>query len=79
MKIGQPKVLAESLRKIGYTRLQLERTSSIKLPQWISFDTHPPIYFRVDRLEKMNTIPDVKHPIIQSIKDMFEGIRRSFG
>ncbi len=79
MKIGQPKVLAESLRKIGYTRLQLERTSSIKFPQWISFDTHPPIYFRVDRLEKMENIPDVKHPIIQSIKDMFEGIRRSFG
>lgn len=79
MKIGQPKVLAESLRKIGYSRLQLERASSIKLPQWISFDTHPPIYFRVDRLEKMKNTSNVKHPLVQSIKDMFEGIRRSFG
>lgn len=79
MKIGQPKVLAESLRKIGYTRLQLERTSSFRFPQWISFDTHPPISFRVDRLEKMKNISNVKHPLVQSIKDIFEGIRRSFG
>jgi heat shock protein HtpX len=79
MKIGQPKVLAESLRKIGYSRMQLERSASIRFPQWISFDTHPPIYFRVDRLEKMKNTINVKHPLIQSIKDMFEGIKRSFG
>lgn len=79
MKIGQPKALAEALRKIGYSRLQMERAASTRFPGWISFDTHPPIYFRVDRLEKMGDVADVKHPLIQSIKDIFEGIRRSFG
>ncbi len=79
MRIGQPKALATALRKIGYSRLQLERSASSRFPGWISFDTHPPIYFRVDRLEKMETAPKVKHPLIQSIKDIFEGIRRSFG
>lgn len=79
MKIGQPKALAEALRKIGYTRLQMERAASSRFPGWISFDTHPPIYFRVDRLEKMEDVSDVKHPLIQSVKDIFEGIRRSFG
>jgi heat shock protein HtpX len=79
MKIGQPQALAEALRKIGYSRLQMERAASSRFPRWISFDTHPPIYFRVDRLEKMKTIPEVKNPLVQSIKDIFAGIRRSFG
>lgn len=77
MKIGQPQVLAESLRKIGYSRLQVERSASSRFPTWISFDTHPPIYFRVDRLEHMEPFPNIKHPLIQSIKDMFAGIKHS--
>ncbi len=79
MKLGQPQVLANALRKIGYTRLQMERVSKLRFPGWLSFDTHPPIYFRVERLEKMKTTPQVKHPLLQSIKDVFSGFRRSFG
>lgn len=79
MKIGQPKTLASALRKIGYHRLQMERAASTRVPGWLSFDTHPPIYFRVDRLESMKTASQVKHPLIQSIKDVFSGFRRSFG
>lgn len=79
IKIGQPEKLASALRKIGYTRLQMERAASIRFPGWISFDTHPPIYFRVDRLEHMTNIQKVKHPLLQSIKDVFKGFRRSFG
>ena len=41
MKIGQPKVLADSLRKIGFSRLQMERSSSNVL-QWLAWDPHPP-------------------------------------
>ncbi|MDD1774016.1 MAG: M56 family metallopeptidase [Methanobacterium sp.] len=79
MKIGQPQVLAQALRKIGFARLQMERASPTRVPSWISFDTHPPIYFRVDRLENMKTVPQVKHPLWQSIKDVFSGFKRSFG
>ena len=78
MKIGQPQELANALRKIGYTRLQMERAAKTRIPNWISFDTHPPIYFRVDRLENMKNAPQVKHPLIQSIKDVFGGFGRSF-
>ncbi|HEY0195943.1 MAG TPA: M56 family metallopeptidase, partial [Methanobacterium sp.] len=78
MKIGQPQVLASALRKIGYARLQMERAASTRIPGWLSFDTHPPIYFRVDRLESMKTVPQVKHPLLQSIKDVFSGFQRSF-
>lgn len=79
MKIGQPQVLAEALRKIGFNRLQMERAASTRIPGWISFDPHPPIYFRVDRLEKMKTPLKVKNPLLQSAKDVFKGFRRSFG
>lgn len=79
MKIGQPHKLAEALRKIGYSRLQMERAAYTRIPGWLSFDTHPPIYFRVDRLERMKTPIQVKYPLIKSIKDVFKGFRRSFG
>jgi heat shock protein HtpX len=79
MKIGQPEVLASALRKIGYARLQMERSSPTRIPSWLSFDTHPPIYFRVDRLEGMKTVPQVKNPLIQSIRDVFGGFLHSFG
>ncbi len=78
MKIGQPKVLAESLRKIGFSKLQMERSSS-NILRWLASDPHPPLYFRIERLDKMETPVKVKHPLIQSAKDVFNGFRRSFG
>ena len=78
MKIGQPKVLAESLRKIGFSRLQMERSSS-NILRWLAWDPHPPLYFRIERLDKMKTPVKVKHPLVQSAKDVFNGFRRSFG
>ncbi|WP_048190863.1 M48 family metallopeptidase [Methanobacterium sp. SMA-27] len=78
IKIGQPKVLAESLRKIGFSRLQMERSSS-NILRWLAWDPHPPLYFRIERLDKMKTPVKVKHPLIQSAKDVFSGFRRSFG
>jgi heat shock protein HtpX len=79
MKIGKPEVLAEALRKIGYQRLHAERASPTRLPSWISFDPHPPIYFRIDRLENMKTPVYVKNPLLQSAKDVISGFRRSLG
>jgi heat shock protein HtpX len=79
MKIGQPQVLARALRKIGYQRLQAERISPTRAPSWLNFDPHPPIYFRIDRLERMKTPLDVKRPLLKSARDVFDGFKRSLG
>lgn len=42
IKIGEPKVLAEALRKIGFRRLQFERIPAYRIQGWIGWDPHPP-------------------------------------
>jgi heat shock protein HtpX len=73
MVIGQPKVMAESLRKIGRERLQVEKASPIN--SWLRLDTHPPLYFRIERLEMLPSPLEIKHPLIQSAKDVVRGFR----
>jgi heat shock protein HtpX len=70
--IGNPQVLAGSLEKIGFQRLLYERTPSFRIQEWLGLDPHPPIYFRVDRLEKLSP-ENIKHPLLQSIKDVIRG------
>lgn len=69
MLVGNPHVLARSLEKIGYQRLLSERTPSYRVQEWIGLDPHPPIYFRVHRLERLSS-EKVRFPLIQSIKDV---------
>jgi len=79
IKIGNPKVLAEALRKIGFRRLQFERSRAYRLQEWITWDPHPPLYFRIARLEKMEGTPiEVKHTLIQSAKDCIRGFFAAF-
>jgi len=75
--MGQPDVLAGALEKIGFQRLLYERTPSFRLQEWLGLDPHPPIYFRVARLEKLEASKEIKHPLIQSIKDVVSGFRAS--
>ncbi len=75
IEIGQPRVLAGALEKIGFQRLLYERTPSFRLQEWIGMDPHPPIYFRINRLERLSSPVKIKHPLIQSIKDVFAGFR----
>ena len=70
--MGQPKVMARSLEKIGFHRLLFERTPSFRLQEWVGLDSHPPIYFRVNRLENLGD-EKIKHPLLQSIKDVVRG------
>jgi heat shock protein HtpX len=70
--------LAEALEKIGFRRLQFERAPSYRVQEWLSWDPHPPIYFRVDRLEKMRNPEKAEHPLLQSIKDVIKGFFASF-
>ena len=71
--IGQPGVLADSLEKIGFQRLLYERTPSFRVQEWVGLDPHPPIYFRVNRLDKLETPVKIRYPLIQSIKDVTSG------
>ena len=73
--MGQPKVLAYALEKIGFQRLLFERTPSFRLQEWVGLDSHPPIYWRVERLEKLSEPVQVKHPLLQSIKEVIKGFR----
>ncbi|MCW4046747.1 MAG: M48 family metalloprotease [Candidatus Bathyarchaeota archaeon] len=75
--VGQPEVLAGALEKIGFQRLLYERMSSNRLQEWLGLDPHPPIYFRVARLAKLREPEKIKHPLIQSIKDVWSGFRAS--
>jgi heat shock protein HtpX len=79
IKIGNPKVLAGALRKIGFRRLQFERSPAYRIQDWITWDPHPPLYFRIARLEKMEKTPvEVKHTLIQSAKDCIRGFFAAF-
>ncbi|MDH5769942.1 MAG: M56 family metallopeptidase [Candidatus Bathyarchaeota archaeon] len=73
IKIGQPKVLAEALRKIGFRRLKFERMPAYRAQMWIAWNPHPPTYFRIERLEKMETPVDERNPLLRSIKDVVNG------
>jgi heat shock protein HtpX len=77
IKVGQPKVLAGALEKIGFQRLLYERKPSFRLQEWIGLDAHPPIYFRVSRLEQLESPVKSRHPLIQSIKDVVSGFLKS--
>jgi len=76
--IGQPQILALALEKIGFRRLLYERAPQYRFQEWISLEPHPPIYFRVARLEKLEVPVKIKHPLIQSAKDVINGFRASF-
>ena len=73
VRIGQPKVLATALRKIGFLRLRQERIPGNRLMGWTRWDPHPPLYFRIDRLEAMPEPPRVNRPLAQSARDVFRG------
>lgn len=75
--MGQPGVLAGALEKIGFKRLLNERVPAFRVQEWISLEPHPPVYFRVGRLEKLETPVKIKHPLIQSAKDVTNGFRAS--
>ncbi len=71
--MGQPKVMAKALEKIGFQRLLFERTPSFRLQEWVGLDSHPPIYWRVETLEKLEEPVRVNHPLIESIRGVLKG------
>lgn len=76
--IGQPKVLAESLERVGFKRLLYERVPQYRFQEWISLEPHPPIYFRVARLESLKEPVRIRYPLLRSAKDVIAGFFHSF-
>lgn len=72
--LGKADALANALRKIGYRRLLIERSIS-GIGAWLGMDPHPPISFRIERLEGLGT-QKIKHPLLRSIKDCVRGLIR---
>jgi heat shock protein HtpX len=77
MVIGKPKILAGALEKIGFQRLLYERMPSFRVQEWLSMDPHPPIYFRIARLRHLERSFQMKHPLIQSAKEVTRGFLHS--
>jgi len=76
--IGTPQVLADALRKIGHRRIQFERILPTRIGSWLGWNPHPPVSFRVERLEKIGNPNEIKHPFLKSIKDCINGLLDSF-
>jgi heat shock protein HtpX len=78
MVIGKPKLLADSLEKIGFQRLLYERVPAFRFQEWLSADPHPPIYFRIARLRKLPEPYTERHPLIKSANEVISGFIHSF-
>jgi heat shock protein HtpX len=79
MVIGKPAVLASALTNVGFARLYYERYSSrARLLDWLVFDPHPPIYFRVKRLSEIAAKGEkIRHTLLVSIRDCLSGFLRA--
>jgi heat shock protein HtpX len=73
--IGNPHALGSALTKIGFRQLYREKYNpGSKLFDWLQFDPHPPIYFRIARLSKYSGRQEpVKHTLLVSIRDIVVG------
>ena len=77
MVIGQPQILANALERIGFQRILYERMPAYRFQEWISMDPHPPIYFRIARLQKLGDKTEIRHPLIQSAMEVTRGFLHS--
>jgi heat shock protein HtpX len=75
VRLGEPKVLASALANIGFRQLYAERYShEARLLDWLTFDPHPPIYFRVQRLSRLAAGGDqIGNTLLVSMRDCVWG------
>jgi len=71
--IGKPQILAQALRKIGFPQLRYERIPEYRFQSWLSLEPHPPVHFRIQRLEAMKEPVKSEHPLLQSTADVIKG------
>lgn len=68
LRSGNLKILAEALEKsdLNGCNFKIYLLTRFKVIRW---DPHPPVYFRIRRLETLKKPEEIKHTLIQSIKD----------
>ncbi|MEM1545137.1 MAG: M56 family metallopeptidase [Candidatus Methanomethylicia archaeon] len=74
---GNPKSLASALRRIGTRRILMERDKRGILMAWLRWDPHPPVTFRIRRLETISINQDVKiwrKSIADCIRDFINSV-----
>jgi heat shock protein HtpX len=73
--LGKPIVLASALTQIGFRQLYYEKYSpQARFIDWLRFDPHPPIYFRIRRLSRIAARGgEIKHALLLSIRDIISG------
>jgi heat shock protein HtpX len=80
--IGQPKVMAEALRKIGFKRLfplykREPEFRGYRRSEWLRFDPHPPAYHRIAQLEKLKEPEKIRHTFFRTVKENLKGFFRA--
>jgi heat shock protein HtpX len=79
--IGKPKVMSEALKKIGFRRLVIEERflepGGSRFSEWLRFDPHPPLYFRIQRLEALDVSNPPRHHFLDSVRAVASGFVRS--
>lgn len=79
--LRDPQTMANSLKKIGFKRLLLDSNfiegKQTSFGDWLAFDPHPPLGFRIRRMESLDLNDVPKHTLLRSISDVFSGISSS--
>ncbi len=79
--LGKPKLMADSLKRIGFRRLVLSERflepGVSRVGEWLRFDPHPPLYFRIERLEALDLSNPPRHTFFSSVRAVLSGFAHS--
>ncbi len=76
VSIGNPRLLASSLRKLGLWKYQSRVFEIVNVGEWLKWDPHPPLYYRIKTLESLD-LSKVRHTFIAAIKGCLRGFINS--
>lgn len=68
----KPKILASSLRKLGLFKYQSHAFEIVNAGEWINWDMHPPLYYRIRTLENLNPAW-LNHTFLSAVKGCLKG------
>jgi heat shock protein HtpX len=69
---NKPKALASALRKIGLFKYQSHIFEIVNTEEWLKWDPHPPLYYRIRVLENLE-ITKIKNTFISAINGCIKG------